>query len=379
MNNHTLVIAAAGSGKTRKIVLDALKITDKNVLITTYTEANEAGIKQKIIKETGGYIPSNITVQTWFSFLLEHGVRPFQSIMHEDLWDKKISFYLTSGSSSIFRGRDGKVYSLSEEKQFFQYYFISSSNLMMHSDKVSEFAFKCDIKSKGDVIKRIASIFPYIFIDEVQDLAGYDLELLKLLFDSQSSILLVGDPRQGTYSTNNARKNNKFKKSQIINFFEDKKINQKVTKDDTSLIVNFRSNEPICNFSNKLFPRLNQTKSGQTVRTEHDGVFFIKQESVTEYLKRFPNCTQLRWDVRKSVNDNFPVMNFGDSKGLDFDRVLIYPTDPIKKWIQDNSFDLPPTSRCKFYVAITRARYSVGIVVNLDDQLNLDGVQKYEC
>ena len=108
MKNNTLVIAAAGSGKTRKIVLDALSITDENVLITTFTEANEAGIKKKIIKETGGYIPSNITVQTWFSFLLEHGVRPFQSVMHDELWDKKISFYLNSGSSSIYKDKDGK-------------------------------------------------------------------------------------------------------------------------------------------------------------------------------------------------------------------------------------------------------------------------------
>ena len=34
------MIAAAGSGKTTFLVKDALGVTDKNVLITTYTEAN---------------------------------------------------------------------------------------------------------------------------------------------------------------------------------------------------------------------------------------------------------------------------------------------------------------------------------------------------
>lgn len=64
-------------------------------------------------------------------------------------------------------------------------------------------------------------------------------------------------------------------------------------------------------------------------------------------------------------------------KGLSFDRVLIYPTGPIVKWLKDNKADLAPTSRSKFYVAITRARYSVGIVHDYDDNTNIEGVGKY--
>jgi len=109
MANNKLVIAAAGSGKTRMIVENALEITDENILITTFTEANEEEIKKRIIKKTGGFIPKNITVQTWFAFLLQHGVRPYQSIMNEELWDKKIGFYLIGGSSSIYKGKDGKT------------------------------------------------------------------------------------------------------------------------------------------------------------------------------------------------------------------------------------------------------------------------------
>ena len=46
----------------------------------------------------------------------------------------------------------------------------------------------------------------YIFIDEVQDLAGSDLELIKLLFKTNSNTTLVGDPRQVTYLTHNEKK-----------------------------------------------------------------------------------------------------------------------------------------------------------------------------
>jgi len=56
---------------------------------------------------------------------------------------------------------------------------------------------------------------------------------------------------------------------------------------------------------------------------------------------------------------------------------LIYPTAPIKKWLKDNSQNLKSVSRCKFYVAITRAKYSVGIVYNYRGSDEFEGIEKY--
>jgi DNA helicase II / ATP-dependent DNA helicase PcrA len=70
-------------------------------------------------------------------------------------------------------------------------------------------------------------------------------------------------------------------------------------------------------------------------------------------------------------------MNFGESKGLSFDRVLIYPTKPIFYWLNNNNSDLAPTSRSKFYVALTRARFSVGIVYDYNDKTNLEHITKF--
>lgn len=58
-----LMIAAAGSGKTAYWVKQALNIKDANVLITAFTDANEAGIINKIAKLIGS-ISSNIHRQT---------------------------------------------------------------------------------------------------------------------------------------------------------------------------------------------------------------------------------------------------------------------------------------------------------------------------
>ncbi len=359
MENNKLIIAAAGSGKTTYLIDEAIKNREKKVLITTYTQANEAEIKKKIIEKIN-YIPENITIQTWFSFLLKHGVRPYQGI----IFDKRINgLILVNNKSALY------VRKTETEK----YYF--TKDIKIYSDKISEFVCAVNEKTNSAVINRISKVYSKIFIDEIQDLAGYDLELLKLLFSSKSEVLLVGDPRQGTYSTNSSSKNKQFKKANVVNyFFQDKSIN--IETDETSLLVNYRCNEPICNLSNNLFKNFVGTKSGNDSVSGHDGIFFIKEKDVEDYLKKF-NPVQLRDSKKKNVNENFIVMNFGESKGLSFDRVLIYPTKPFVDWFINNESLLAETSRSKLYVAITRARYSVGIVVSDKGNLVVDGITNY--
>jgi hypothetical protein len=366
--NNKLTIAAAGSGKTTYLVEEALKQKEGKILITTYTQANEAEIRKKII-EKNKYIPQNIVVQTWFSFLLKHGVRPFQGVLFEKKINGLILMNEQSGIKYYIKGII-PVY-FSEDKEFEQHYF--TKGLKIYSDKLSKFVFRCNEKSDGSVIDRISRIYSHIFIDEIQDLAGYDLELLKLFFDCPSSIQIVGDPRQGTYSTNSAPKNKQFKKANIVNFFTDKIDN--LIKDETSLLVNYRCTEQICDLSNKLFPNFQATTSGNKEITEHSGVFLIKEEDVDEYLEKFEPM-QLRENKKTIVNENYRVMNFGEAKGLSFDRVLIYPTTPFIEWLKDNKSELKETSRSKLYVAITRARHSVAFVCKT--KLTIPEIPNYE-
>lgn len=354
-SNNKLIIAAAGSGKTTFLVNEALKKNGK-VLITTYTRANEEEIRRKFIK-INKCIPGNVTIQTWFSFLLQHGAKPYQGCkFNEDI----NGLVLVNGISA-----KGVA-----EEETRKHYF--TENQKIYSDKLSKFVIKCNEQSNGSVIDRLSRIYTDIFIDEVQDLSGYDLEFLKLLFKCNTNILLVGDPRQGTYSTNNSSKNKKFKKVKIVNFFEDNSLI--IEKDDSSLTINYRSCPPICDLSNKLYPDLKKTTSGNTNTTGHDGVFFINTQDVEDYLSEY-RPMQLRLDSRTTVNKKYKVLTFGLSKGLEFERVIIYPTPQFITWIKNNDSKLAPTSRSKFYVAITRASQSVGIVCDEDPQL--DGIKKY--
>jgi len=374
MNNNKLIIAAAGSGKTTFLVNEALKQREGKVLITTFTQANEEEILRKIVK-INKCVPENITIQTWFSFLLQHGVRPYQGCIFE----KSISgLVLVNGQSGLKcylkkkKKKDTPVY-FSEEKEFEKHYF--TNNFKIYSDKLSKFVWRCNEKTNGEVIDRLSRIYSHIFIDEVQDLSGYDLELLKLLFKCRIVTLLVGDPRQGTYSTNNSSKNKKFLKSKIVHFFEDTLMD--IETDSDALTINHRCIPAICDLSNRLFPDHKKTTSDNNKRTGHDGVFLVKTQDVNGYLEEYKPM-QLIDSIKTKTNESYKAMNFGESKGLSFDRVLIYPTQAFIKWLIGKESDLAPTSRSKFYVAITRAKYSVGIVFDYDNDTNIAGTVKFK-
>lgn len=379
MNKNKLIIAAAGSGKTTYLVEIAKKIKHENVLITTYTEENETEIRRKFY----GRIPSNITIQTWFSFLLQHGVRPYQSVLNDGLHEMKIGFYLTERPSGIrFYNRTGQpVYW--GDRDFFKFYF--SKDMKIYSDKISKFIVECNQKTVCEVINRITRIYPNIFIDEIQDLAGWELEILKSLFNSVSKIILVGDPRQVTYLTHHPRKYPKYKDGKIKEFIEyeyNGKKNINVEIDEITLLKSHRNNKWICDFSSKLYPNYPicepcECECCRNYVEDHEGIFLVRKRDVEVYLRKYKPI-QLRWSSSAEVNPDFRAHNFGKSKGLSFERVLIYPTSDMKKWIFDNSYGLKPETRAKFYLAITRAKYSVGIVCDYpEDFIETDTLGKW--
>lgn len=361
-----LIIAAAGSGKTTYIVNESMKITSERVLITTFTEANEKEIKKKFLSEYGA-IPSNITIQTWFSFLIQHGVKPYQSYLYgEDI----IGLMLVNQKSGFkYLGKSGPVYY--GEGEVNRHYL--SSNNQIYSDKLSKFVYKVNELSDGCVIARLAKVFPYMFIDEVQDMAGYDLDIIKLLLSTSIQMTMVGDPRQVVYLTHNEAKYKKYAEGKIVSFLENECKKTVVDIDKDMLNKTYRNKREICQYANTLFTEYDACQWIEQEQDCHEGIFFVKKSDVSVYLEKYKPM-QLRDSIATKVNQMHSAMNFGVSKGLTFNRVLIYPTKPMLDWVKNNSSALKFPSRAKLYVAITRARHSVGIVV--DDKTNIvaDGI-----
>lgn len=348
-NNITL--AVAGSGKTRYLINEALKIANSKILITTYTKATEEDITEKILVRKQ-CIPSNIKIQSWISFLFHEGAKPYLGQM---------------GLPDDFRCTGINIKydppQFTPKSDIMKYYFDDSQ--CIYSSKLTEFIIECNRKSGGWVISRIEELYSYIFIDEIQDLAGYDLDLLRLIFNSKVNILGVGDPRQAIYLSNSSNNRNKqYRYSNIINYFEILHTQKIINLDKFQLSTNYRSCKPICNLANKLhinFPGSTPSSNLQSVNT---GVFYILINEVAQHLSNFPKTIQLRYNTNCKTNSNYPSMNMGLSKGLEFDTVILYPTKDMLSWFNDDTRPLPELTKNKLYIAITRAKQILCIVTD---------------
>jgi DNA helicase-2/ATP-dependent DNA helicase PcrA len=354
--NNTVVISAAGSRKTTYIVEEALAYKHKKVLILTYTIDNLEQIKQYFI-DRNGVIPSNVRVQSWYTFMLQECARPYQNALYDKKRIETICFV------------QGKSAQYIKKTDTDRYYFAKTDKI--YTDKISDFACQCDEKSGGLVIKRLEKIYDYIFIDEVQDLAGYDFEFLELLFNSTMEVTVVGDNRQATYVTNYSPKNAQFKGKNIIELFKLWEKKGLCTIQERNEC--YRCNQTICDFADALYPDMPKTISKQETVTGHEGLFIVRKKDVALYIETH-KPRLLRYMVSKETV-HLNALNFGLSKGQSFDRVLIFTTKPIKEYLIDG--DLTKIGdKSKFYVAVTRARYSVAFIH--DEQCFHEQVQLFE-
>jgi superfamily I DNA/RNA helicase len=339
--SNLAVIAAAGSRKTQHIIDRVLADTTKRVLVTTYTNENLQQIVSRLSAGTG-MLPNHVKVMGWFTFLLNECARPYQSFVLGETG-------LMEGLN--FLGQRSRYIPRSSVKR----YYLDSGNAM-YRDGVSAFAHEANRLSKGLVVNRLADMYDHIYVDEVQDLAGYDLELLEFLMKSPIAVTVVGDPRQATFVTNNASKNKKYKGSGIVDWLSERSTLCNVENRTES----YRCNQAICDFADGLYPELARTISKNMETTGHDGIFPVRKSEVRAYVERYSPVV-LRWDKRADTQA-LDAMNMGASKGSTFDRVLIFPTQPMIKYL--NTLDPSQAGdRAKLYVAVTRAKYSAAFVV----------------
>lgn len=340
-HNNVAVLAAAGSRKTQHIVDCVLNDPTQNVLVTTYTTENMNQLVDRL-STSAGLLPKHVTVIPWFTFLLNQCARPYQSAALDKV--------------GVMRGLNfvGERNKFVRKANARKYYLDTHGD--MYRDAVAAFAWEANQQSGGKVIDRLGEIYDHIYIDEVQDLAGYDLEILDLLLRSPVGVTMVGDPRQATFATNNASKNKKYKGGGIADWLNERKAVCQISP----RLESYRCNQAICDFADDLFPELPRTISKNAESTGHDGVSSIAPTEVPAYIERYKPVV-LRWDKRAKTQ-GFPAMNFGQSKGCTFDRVLIFPTQPMIKYYNTRD-PRQAGDRSKLYVAVTRARFSVTFVI----------------
>jgi DNA helicase-2/ATP-dependent DNA helicase PcrA len=335
------IIAAAGSSKTETVIERALQDPAKRTLITTYTLENLAQITRRI-EARQRVIPPHVCVMTWFSFLMNHAVRPYQAaVLGEIDFIRGLNFH----------GKHGKYVRKAEPDKYFL-----DVNRDIYRNGVSDFACVANGDSGGSVIGRLEQCFDQIFVDEVQDLVAYDLDFLDLLFRSQIAITVVGDPRQHTFSTNTSSKNKRYQGAGFIDWLKERSDICECEERSTS----DRCNQQICDFASSIFPEFDPLESAWSADYGQDGIHRVSASNLDAYMAAY-DPTVLRWS-RSSNTQGLDAINIGVAKGSTYERVLIFPTKAMRNFLSDGDSDAL-SAREKFYVAVTRARHSVGFAL----------------
>lgn len=340
-------LSVAGSGKTYWLCNEALNTIRENpaakVLITTFTNENIKTIKTELAKQNGGVVPKNVDVMTWFRFLLRHMIKPYQScisgvgvneIRTLSFAHKKVNY----GSKGTRR----------------RYVDVNDDVLV---DYVDEMACEINMKSGGKAISRLTDIYDVICIDEIQDTCGRDLDLLELIIDSEVGFVGVGDSKQATLRTHLTSINRKLSGKNLDTWAETLESEGKISVIHEN--ASRRFNAMICHFANAIYPEGISMTTVMKEVTGHDGVFLISSEDAIIY-EQFYKPIVLRYD-KNSDTLGLPAINYGVSKGDTFDRVLIFPNGKLEDYLLKGKQLKSP---CKYYVAMTRPRYSIAVVVD---------------
>jgi len=344
-SNNTVIISCAGSGKTYDICRRARQShkENKRILLVTYTNRGKDSIAHEYEKQNLGVIDSFIDVKTWYQFLLSELIKPYQSNFFGDINIlRSIDFQEQYGYVNYKKTDDPSRY--------------INRNNDINSNEVARLAFLLNNKSKEKTIRRLEEIYSNIFIDEVQDLAGDDLNILEMLFDSSIHVTCVGDPKQSTFKTYNTKKYRSKTGGNILSYFthlQTTGILQIITSDESR-----RCNQGICKLANKVNPNEPTMKSINNESTGHDGVFIIQESDINHYIQSFR--PQILVYDKNSAIEGYQSLNFGISKGMTFERVLIISNGPISKFLEENHV---LNSNHKYYVAVTRAKFSVCFAV----------------
>jgi len=344
MVNH-LTLAVAGSRKTQGIIEHCASLPlERRVLVLTYTQANQEELTSRLKQYAGDH--HHIDVMGWFTFLLRHFAKPFLP-------------FKFAGQRVLGFNFDGRPHLMAKGIDRFL-----DPKSAAYGCELGRLAHELVAESKGALLRRLECIYNEILIDEVQDLSAHDWEIIDVLLHSSIDIRMVGDIRQSVLATNpRSSKNAMYSYAGAIKWARERQ--SKGLLEISESVTTWRCHPRVAKFSDSIFDpswKFPETQSKNETITDHDGVFLVSTNHVSEYVQLFqPQCMRHSISSGKAFDLNY--LNFKVSKGMSYERVLIVPTTPIAKFIASGTY-LEPNSASSFYVAVTRAKQSVAIVLD---------------
>lgn len=329
-----LILAVAGSGKTTYI-LKQLCLEQRHLLVT-FTNNNYENLRHGVIIKFG-YLPDNIKIYTYFSFLYNFLYKPLlsQRVKAKGIdWRNPIDKYS--------KKTDSKHY--------------LNNKRYLYGGRISKLLIECGLSD--DMNRRIEKYFDCIYFDEVQDFAGNDFNLLKNIINANLKILLVGDFYQHTFDTsrdgavNHSLHNNY--DGYIRNYHK-----TGIAIDSATLNKSHRCSADICNLvKDRLDIHI------ESSRHEQGEIIFINSKEDVAIVFQDDSIVKLFYQE----HTKYPCYseNWGASKGNDhYSSVCVVVNSKIMKLLSEGNSDknnISPTTLNKLYVAITRAKNTLLIL-----------------
>lgn len=319
-----VMFAVAGSGKTTQII-NQLDESNRS-LIVTFTNNNFANLRKKVIDKFG-FIPNNIKIATYFTFLHSFCYKPFLFFKYRT---KGIDYH--SNSNFYTKGRDRYI----------------TKNNRLYYNRISKI-----IDEDGVLInvnKRLEKYFDNLFIDEVQDFAGNDFNFLKSIAKANLDMLFVGDFYQHTYDTSNDGKVN-ISLHENYDKYKKKFEEMGLLVDTTSLNSSHRCSPSVCDYINANIGIVIQSH-----RTDQTVVKYIDDLEEGKNIIKSNEVVKLFW--QRHYDHHCFSSNWGESKGIDHynDVCVVLYKSIIKPFRSRELNTLSQRIRNKLYVACTRAR-----------------------
>lgn len=318
------MLAVAGSGKTTYLL--SMLDREHRFLLVTYTRNNYEHLRRSIVRKFG-HFPKNVKVLKYFQFLYSFCFKPYSGL---GMKAKGICFDFPPEQTRYHRGSDA---------------FYKTKAGRMFSNRI---AYYCITNSVEHIRERLDKYYDFFFIDEVQDLAGYDFNLLLSIIPNKCESLFVGDFYQHTYDTSNDGNVN-HGLYDVLNKYKKKWKDVGVTIDTEILSRTHRCSAEVCAFVNGMGIAIESTGEATgsvfVVGTEEDADGIIANDCIPKLF------------LEKSGMFRCASMNWGASKGIDafIDVCVVLNKTTQRLFEQGKLAELNPKTKNKLYVACTRA------------------------
>jgi DNA helicase II / ATP-dependent DNA helicase PcrA len=324
-----VIFAVAGSGKTTEIV-DRID-EERRFLIFTYTEENLLNLRKKIVAKHGR-VPSSVSVMTYFSFLHSFCLRPLAGLKTRS---RGINF------------DDDPPQGRYNDKQ--QGYYLDGARRIY----VSRLAKAITKHYPEGLLRRIELFFDVVLVDEVQDFASHDFNLLLHLARANVEMLMVGDFLQHTYDT--SRDGSTLKNlHKSFGGYAQRFRDAGIVVDTDSLSHSRRCSPAVCDFISANLGVPIKTHSDRPAR-----IIPVESQAQADELRCRSDIVKLFYSKHRQYG--CVSQNWGASKGEDhYDEVcVVLNKTTLAKYRSGELAALPPQTLNKLYVALSRSRGDV--------------------